>query len=56
MLPKQVLINLVQNACEAIAPKEVVTCSITKDKNPEFIKKAENTLPILWEGMKSLQN
>ena len=34
---KQVLINLVQNSCEAIAPKEVVTCSIKRDKNPEFI-------------------
>ena len=35
---KQVLINLVQNACEAITPGEVVTCSVTTDKNPESIK------------------
>ncbi len=35
---KQVLINLVQNACEAIAPGEVVTCRVTRDQNPESVK------------------
>ena len=35
---KQVVINLVQNACEAIAPGEVVTCKFTRDKNSESIR------------------
>ncbi len=35
---KQVVINLVQNACEAIAPGEVVTCTLTRDQNPESIR------------------
>ena len=35
---KQVLINLVQNACEAITPGEVVTCRVTRDKKPESIR------------------
>ena len=34
---KQVVINLVQNACEAIAPGEVVTCSLTREQNPKSI-------------------
>ncbi|NJO44068.1 MAG: GAF domain-containing protein [Cyanobacteria bacterium RU_5_0] len=33
---KQVMINLVRNACEAIAPVEVVTCSVEKD-DPDHI-------------------
>ncbi|MDJ0576387.1 MAG: GAF domain-containing sensor histidine kinase [Xenococcaceae cyanobacterium MO_234.B1] len=35
---KQVLINLVQNACEASAPGEVITCRVTRDKNPDSIQ------------------
>ena len=35
---KQVLVNLVQNACEAVAPGEVVTCKLTRDNNLEFIR------------------
>ncbi|MGK7936043.1 MAG: ATP-binding protein, partial [Xenococcaceae cyanobacterium] len=35
---KQVIINLVQNACEAITPGEVVTCSVTKDDNPQYLR------------------
>jgi signal transduction histidine kinase len=34
---KQVLINLVRNACEAIAPGEIVTCTIEKATNPSQI-------------------
>ena len=35
---KQVLINLVQNACEAISPGEVVTCCLAQDDHPEYIR------------------
>ena len=35
---KQVIINLVQNACEAITPGEVVTCSVTRDDNPQYLR------------------
>ncbi|MDJ0691170.1 MAG: ATP-binding protein [Xenococcaceae cyanobacterium MO_188.B32] len=35
---KQVLINLVKNACEAIAPGEVVTCQLKRDCNPNYIQ------------------
>ncbi|VEP18722.1 Signal transduction histidine kinase [Hyella patelloides LEGE 07179] len=34
---KQIVINLVQNACEAITPGEVVTCRLTKERKPESI-------------------
>jgi signal transduction histidine kinase len=34
---KQVLINLVRNACEAIAPGEIVTCTIERETDPSQI-------------------
>jgi signal transduction histidine kinase len=34
---KQVLINLVRNAYEAIAPGEIVTCKVSQNEDPSFI-------------------
>jgi signal transduction histidine kinase len=34
---KQVLINLVRNACEAIAPGEIVTCKVERETDPSQI-------------------
>ena len=35
---KQVIINLVKNACEAIKPGGVVTCSISPSRHPNYIR------------------
>ncbi len=35
---KQVIINLVKNACEAIEPGGVVTCSLASDRDPNYVR------------------